>query len=440
MPAVAVPSEFSAPKEALNDSYILTQVGCMAQEKRQLDRRWLWLGAAVLLVVVFFTVRALTRDRLLVRAVQAGRGELVSTVSTNGRVEPEADFEYHSPISTTVKAVYVQPGDLVPEGKLLVELDNVQAMARLASAESGVKAAQASLEAATHNGTQVEQQSAAAEVARGRLDRDQAQRNLDALVKLNATGAASASEVAAARQQLNTTEAGLHASEQSASSRYSPAEVARAQAGLADAESNLAAAREVVAETSYRAPIAGTVYTLNAGATEFAEQGKLLLQMADLSRERVRAYFDEPEIGKLAVGQKIEIKWDAKPSRSWHGHIIRTPVTVIVFGTRNVGEVLVKIDDADGQLLPDTNVTVTVTTSSEPNALNVPREALHSESGKYFVYKVSGEELKRTPVTIGTYTLTQVAILSGLSEGDWVATGTTSGLPLQEDVPIKVVR
>ena len=43
----------------------------------------------------------------------------------------------------------------------------------------------------------------------------------------------------------------------------------------------------------------------------------------------------------------------------WHGHIERTPVTVITYGTRNVGEVLIHIDDADGQLLPDTNVTVT---------------------------------------------------------------------------------
>ena len=36
---------------------------------------------------------------------------LVSTISTNGRVEPEVNYELHSPIATTVKAVYVQPGD-----------------------------------------------------------------------------------------------------------------------------------------------------------------------------------------------------------------------------------------------------------------------------------------------------------------------------------------
>jgi HlyD family secretion protein len=111
---------------------------------------------------------------------------------------------------------------------------------------------------------------------------------------------------------------------------------------------------------------------------------------------------------------------------------------VITYGTRNVGEVLVQIDDVDGQLLPDTNVTVTVTTSSQSNALSIPREALHSENGKSYVYKVVDDQLVRTPVTIGTPNLTQAPILSGLKEGDWVATGTTNGLPLQEGIPITV--
>ena len=105
----------------------------------------------------------------------------------------------------------------------------------------------------------------------------------------------------------------------------------------------------------------------NLPHTEDKEQGSLLLQMADLEKERVRAYFDEPEIGHLAVGQPILIKWDAKQGKVWHGHIVRVPVTVTVItnGTRTVGEVLVQIDGDDGGLLPDTNVTVTVTTSSE---------------------------------------------------------------------------
>jgi HlyD family secretion protein len=412
----------------------------MTQEIKHTTRLWIWRGSAVLLIIVFFTVRALTRDRLPIRVATAAHVQLVSTISTNGRVEPEVNYELHTPIATTVKAVYVQPGDQVAAGKLLLVLDDVQARARQATAESGVKAAQAALEAATHNGTRQERQMAAADETRARLERDDARRGLEALTKLNSTGAASLSEVASARQRLDAAEANLHALEQNASSRYSPAEVERARAALVDAQANLAAARQVIAQSAMRAPAAGTVYSLDAGPTEFVEEGKLVLQLADLHHERVRAYFDEPEIGRLAVGQKIQIKWDAKPGRIWNGHIERTPVTVINLGTRSVGEVLVKIDDADGELLPDTNVTATVTISSEPNALGVPREALHSENGKTFVYKVVNGSLQRTYVATGTINLTQVAILSGLVEGDLVAIGTVSGQPLQEGISIKVVR
>ena len=382
----------------------------------------------------------MTRDRLEIHAYPAERVPLVSTISTNGRVEPEVNYEIHSPIATTVKAVYVQPGDEVAAGKLLMVLDDVQARAHLASAESGVKAAQAALEAAPPNGSQQERQMSAADGTRARLERDEARRGLDALTKLNSTGAASPNEVAEARQRLDAAEANLHALDQGANNRYSPAEIERARSALTDAEASLTAARQVVAQTMVYSPVAGTVYSLDAARTEFAEEGKLLMQVADLHHERIRAYFDEPEIGKLAVGQKIQIKWDAKPGRIWNGHIERTPVTVVNLGTRSVGEVLVMIDDADSELLPETNVTVTVTISSDLNDLTVPREALRSENGKTYVFKVVKDGLQKTPVTIGTLNLTQVAILSGLEAGDQVATGTVNGLPLREGVPVKVER
>ena len=412
----------------------------MAEARKQLDRRWLWLGAGILLIVVFFLVRELTRQRLPVRIATVTRDSLASTVSTNGRVEPVVNYQVHSPISTTVKAVYVQPGDVVPAGKVLLVLDDLDARARVASAESGVKSAQAALDTVLNNGTLEQRQMAAADVVHDRLERDQAQRDLDTLIKLNATGAASLGEVAAARQRLAGAVAALNTSEESARNRYTASDVSRARAALADAEANLAAARAVLEQTTVRAPITGTVYSLNTAATEFAEDGKTLLQIADLHHERVRAYFDEPEIGRLAVGQSILIKWDAKPELVWHGHIERTPITVITVGTRTVGEVLVTIDGGDGTLLPETNVTVTVTTSSQSDVLNIPRESLFSQSGKPYVFKVVGDELQKTPVVTGALNLTQVAILSGLSQGDKVATGTSSGEPLQAGMPIKVVQ
>lgn len=412
----------------------------MAEARKQMDRRWLWLGAGVVLVGVFLSVRSLTRERLTVRVAEADRQSLASTVSTNGRVEPRANYEIHSPLATTVKAVYVQPGDTVLAGKLLLQLDDIDAKARVATAESALKTAEAEFEAANNNGTLEQRQTAAADVAQRTIDRNQAQHDLDALIKLAASGAASESEVQSARQRLLSAQTSLDAAQQAARSRYSTTDIARVKASVEDAASNLAAARQVLAQTNVVAPIRGTIYTVNAGRTEFVEQGALLLQIADLHQERVRAYFDEPEIGLLAVGQPIVIRWDAKPDKVWYGHIERTPVTVITYGTRTVGEVLIAIDGPDGGLLPDTNVTVTVTTSSQANVLSIPREALFSQGGKPYVFKVEHDELVKTPVVTGTPNLTQVAILSGLHEGDAVAMGSTTGQPLQEGLPIKVVQ
>ena len=412
----------------------------MNQERKQTVRPWFWIGLAIVVVIVFLWARYLLRDQLPVRVARVGHDMLQNTVSTNGRMEPVVNYPFYSPLATTVKAVYAQAGDVVRPGKLLLTLDDVEARSRVATAESGVKTAQAALDAAMHSGTLAERQATAAEVEQDRLARDQAQHNLDALTKLASTGAASQSELAAAREQLATAQASLNAAEQTAQHRYSPGEVARARAALTDAETALTYARHIESQTAIYAPIAGTVYTLDAAPGEYAEAGKLVLQMADLHHERVRAYFDEPDLGRLAIGQNVLIRWDAKPGREWHGHITRLPATVVTYTTRNVGEVLVDLDDEEDGLLPDTNVTVTVTLSVEPNALTMPREALHEQNGKYFVYKVDHNELKRVPVTIGLPTLTQASILSGLEDGDMVATGTTNGQPLQEGVPIKEER
>src|ERR1039458_2859522 len=153
----------------------------MNQERKQTIRLWFWWSAALLVVIVFFTARYLLRDQLPVRVARVGHEMLLNTVSTNGRVEPVVNYPFYSPLATTVKAVYAQEGDVVRPGKLLVTLDDVVARSRVPTAESGVKAAQAALDGAMHNGSQEERQTAAAQVEQDRLARDQAQHNLDAL-------------------------------------------------------------------------------------------------------------------------------------------------------------------------------------------------------------------------------------------------------------------
>ncbi len=402
--------------------------------------RVLWTIAAVLLIFVFLGVRQLTRQKLQLRVATAERQNLVKTVSTNGKVEPQANFEAHAPAPGVVKALYVHAGDKVPRGKLLLSMEDGDVTSRAAAALASLRGAQGGYQALEQGGTQEEQLALAGDTAKAKLDRDAAQRDLDALLKLEAQGAAAPSEVASARQRLDISNAALSSLQQRKTSRYAKADLARAQATLNEAQSGYSAATQVVAESNVRAPFAGTVYSVPVSQTEYVQQGQTLLQMADLTKLQVRAYFDEPEIGALKVGFPATIVWDALHGRIWHGHIMRVPSTIITYLTRNVGEVVVSVDDSDGVLLPNTNVTVTVTEKNLSNVLTVPREALHSEAGNNYVYIIQGDTLHRVPVTVGAINLTQVQITAGLKDHDTVALGTTNGEPLTEGVPVRSVR
>lgn len=401
----------------------------------------LWIVAAVALIVIFYGIHLLTRGKLPIRVAAATVGNLSTTVASNGKVEPQANFEAHAPYSGVIRELYVHAGDKVPAGKLLLAMDESQAQARAATALAALKGAQAAYQAAQHGGTPEERVSLTGELQKAIIDRDQAQHDLAALQKLEATGAASPSEVSAAQERLDSDNSSILVIHQRQTSRLDPADLAHAKANLDDAQAAYAAAQDALSQAVVHAPFAGTVYSVPVSRTDYVQQGDRLLSMADLTRMQVLAYFDEPEIGNLAIGQPATIVWDARPDEVWHGHIVRPPSNIITYNsTRNVGEAMVSIDDTDGALLPDTNVRVTITVSSESNVLTVPRDALHIEQGATYVYRVEGGTLHRVPVTVGKLNLVEVQIVSGIKAGDQVATATTNGQPLSDGVPVTIVQ
>jgi HlyD family secretion protein len=413
----------------------------MATQRTATTRRgWIWAGVVIGLLLVFYIAHLFTRTTLPVRAATVVRSSLKSTTSTNGVVEPVSNFEATAPFPGVIKALYVHEGDKVPAGKLLLSMDDTDARSKLATALANLKGAQAAYDATVKGGTQEERLSLNGQIQSAMMDREQAQNNLAVLEKLQMQGAASASEVASAKDRLTAANNSLAVLEKKKTSRYDSIDVAHAKASLEDAQAAYAAAQQVVNEANVKAPFAGTVYSIPFKKTEFVEQGKTILEMADLNKLQVLAYFDEPEIGRLREGLPILIKWDARPDSEWHGHIERVPSTIIRYGTRNVGQALIGIDDANGELLPNTNVTVTVTISDAANVLNVPRDALHTEQGRFYVYRIVNGVLRRTPVTTGASNLTQIEILSGLNEGDTVALGTTNGQPLSDGAAVNVSR
>ncbi len=401
--------------------------------------RTTWIVLALVLLAAALLLRHFTRSVLPVRMATVQRGQLISTLSTNGKVEPVHNFAAYSPRAGTVKAVYVHEGEKVTTGQLLLALDDSEARSDVAAALAAERGAQAQLQALRH-GTRPQQITLTGNLGRTKVARDQAAANLATLEQLQKQGAASPSEVEAARRSVAAQNASLNVLDQQRTQNFAPIDLEHAEANVANAKAAYNSMLDVLQKENVRAPFPGTVYSVLSRSSDFVQAGDRLLQMADLKQVQIRAYFDEPEIGKLALGKPVKIVWEAKPQRVWHGRIIRTPTTIVTYGTRNVGQALISVDDSDEILLPNTNVTITVTLLDVPDALIIPREALHADDSGDFVFQVVGGRLRSVPVKIGNLNLTQVQILSGLDENAVVALTAPDGSNLRAGLSVSRAR
>jgi HlyD family secretion protein len=405
-----------------------------------LDRkRLVAVAIMVVLAVVIFTGINQRRAGVSIRAEKVARQEIASVISTNGKIEPVNSFEAHAPAPAIVKDVRVTEGDHVKAGQLLVQLDDADARAQAARALAQLRSAEAALQAVKTGGTQEEVLTIRSDLSKAQAERDEAQRNLQAIQRLRQNGAASPAEVEAAQNRVQKADADLHLLQAKLTGRFSSPEVAKVEASAAEARAAYAAAEDLLKHSNVTAPFAGTVYQIPVKRGAYVNGGELLVQVANLEKVRVRAFVDEPEIGRLAKGQEVEIKWDAIPGRTWDGTLTRVPTAVTMVGTRTVGEITSEIDNADRKLLPNVNVNVSIITSKHDNTLTVSREAVHDADGKRYVYQIANDKIQALEVQTGLSSLTRVEIVKGISDGSTIALGAANGQPLHSGMDVKVV-
>ena len=402
------------------------------------NNRWLIVGlplAAFVVLAVILTRRA----DIPVRAEAVRRETIMNIISTNGKLEPVENFQAHAIAPILVRKVLAKEGDSVKVGQLLVLLDDAEANARAARALAQLRASEADLSAIKRGGTQDESLTNQANLAKARAERDSAERNLTALKKLRTNGSASDGEVQEAENRLKRAQADVTLWEQRSSGRFSNPEIARIQAQAEQARAEYQAAQDILRNTHIASTRNGTVYSLPVKEGQFLNIGDLIVQVADLRKMQVRAFIDEPDIAKIAHGQKVEISWDAVPDRDWVGTVSHVPTTVIVRGTRNVGEVLCSVDNSDRKLIPNINVSVVITSARQDAALTVSREAVLQAEGKRFVYQIRNDRLARTEVQTGISNLTRIQLVKGIQEGDVVALGSVGSQPLADNAAVKIV-
>ena len=379
-------------------------------------------------IVAFILVRVSGRQPVAkISAMKPVRENIVSSVSSNGKVEPIAPYSIRAQLETFVEKVHVSEGQNVKKGQLILELNIREAASQLAQAKSRLLRAEDDLRSAKAGGRADEAARVAGDLAKAQADRDGLQKNHESLLRLLALGAATKDELAANELALTkaTSEVNRLQAAKREFDRQANLDTSRGALGVQQAESDVAALEQKVRQGRIVAPSDGTLYSMPIKAGDFVKTGDLLMEMADLHQVRVRAFIDEPEMGTLEVGQPVKITWDALPNRVWLGKTEVIPKQVVARGSRSVGELLCSVENDKLELLPNTNVNVRINSKERLNVLAVPRGAVESVAGQKFVFivkeGVSNSSLEKRLIQVGIADATNYEVTSGIKEGEIVA-------------------
>jgi HlyD family secretion protein len=413
-------------------------------DQRKLRNRIL-LFLAVAGIVAYALVRLSGREPVVrIAAIIPMRDNLISSISSNGKVEPISPFVMRAPLETFVEKVTGVEGQQVKKGQLLLELNVRDARAQLDDAQARLLRAQDELRAAQGGGKTDEAARVAADLAKAQGDRDRLLRNHDALQRLIAKQAATRDELAANDLALSNAQAEvkrLLAAKQEFDHGVK-LDAGRSALQVQQIQSEIASLRSKVATARITAPTDGTLYSLPVKTGDYVKTGELLAEMADLHRVRVRAFIDEPELGGLVPDEPVKITWDALPNRAWEGRTKVIPKQVVQHSTRSVGELLCDVENQKLELLPNINVDVKIHSNERTNVLTVPRAAVDAESGHRYVFVVTKNALGKTRLArrelqLGIADSTNFEVVSGLQENEMVA--LPGDAVLHDGMAVKIV-
>jgi HlyD family secretion protein len=262
------------------------------------------------------------------------RRDIIIDAQANGVVEPINIVEVKSKASGLINRMPVETGTLVKPGDLIAQVDTRDVKNQYNQADADVKAAEAKLEVSISQ-----------------------KRRSDEMFK---------SRVITAQEH-----------------EASALDYANAVASVVRARANLDLAKQRLEDATVTAPVAGTVIekTVSQGmvitsATGAFGGGTTLIKMADLGRVRMRAQFNETDIGQIRAGQVATVIVDAYPDRRFSGVVEKIEPQAVVQQGVTMFPVLVTLSNLDGALKPGMNGEVSVTIEERKNVLAVPNDAV----------------------------------------------------------------
>jgi HlyD family secretion protein len=262
------------------------------------------------------------------------RRTIVIDAEATGSVEPISVVEVKSKASGLITKMPVETATLVKPGDLLVQIDTRDVQNQYNQAEADLKAAQAKLQVS-----------------------EAQKKRSDELFK---------ARVITSQEFEN------------ASLDYE-----NSKAAVIRSAANLDLAKQRLEDATVTAPSAGTILTKTVSlgqvitsATSSATGGTTLLTMADLGKVRVRALFNETDIGQVRPGQTAVVAIDAFPDRRFQGVVEKIEPNATVQQNVTMFPVLVTLDNSESLLKPGMNGEVSVLIDQVNDVLAVPNDAL----------------------------------------------------------------
>ena len=368
---------------------------------------------------------------------RVSRETLISTLNTNGKVEPIEWSAVRSETAGAVDKVNVVKGQAVARGQLLVELDAGQARGELASAQAKIAQANAERQVLSTGGRSTEIAEIESGLAAVRASLVNARRELEATERLAAKQAATSSDLNAARETVQKLELQIQSYDRRRSALVAPTDRTIADARVRDMQALADAASRRIEVSQIRSPLAGILYQFDIRKGAYLNPGDLVGSVGRLSQVRVIVYVDEPDLGRVSKGMAVTISWDALPGRHWKGVVEKTPTQIVPLGTRQVGEVNCIIDNPEATLIPGTNINAEIVSQVVENALTIPKEAMRREGTQAGVFKLQGDRIVWQPVKTGAASVNRIQVLNGLNDSDAVALPVD--MPLTSNTQVKPI-
>lgn len=373
-----------------------------------------------------------------VQAAQPTTGPISEEITADAILAPLSQAAVASRISAPILREYVQRGQHVTQGQLLITLEDRDLRGAATDSQGALTSAKAALSTAVNAVIPEDVKKAEVDMLQARAARDVAARTAEERKRLFQEGALSGRDAdtasAAAVQAQATYDVALkHLEGVMSTTRMTSRQTAEGQ--LASAQGKLMSAQAQVSYAQLRSPITGVVTDRPLFPGETAQPGTPVITVMDTSSLLAKLHLAQASAQKLHVGSKAEVKIPGVDDPLEGAVSFLSPA--LDPGSTTV-EVWIKIANAGGMLKAGTPAHTMLTGTTVQNAMQVPTSALVPASdGSTAVVVVAADGTShKIPVRVGIRTPESVQILSGIGPSAMVI--SEGGYGLDDGTKVKV--